>query len=385
MKSNPAISTTLTPTTRRDYDTTRLDYDHGETRLQTMTTRKLKVAILDDYHNLSPAIFSPLSAQIDLSYYASTLNPHDATHRDALIQRLHPYEAIVTMRERTPFPADLVSQLPNLRLLLTQGTRNLALDLPALSAHGVTVTGTTGRPPEAVVVPSTVQHTWGLVLALAREIPRDDARLKTNPQAWQGRPLAMNLAGKTLGILGLGKLGAETARIGVQAFGMRVVAWSANLTQQRADHQAVRMGLEPGVFDVAASKQALFEAADVVSVHCVLSDRSRGVVGRDELARMKPSALLVNTSRGPLVDEQALLECLHAGRIRGAALDVFDREPLPAASPWRSTPWGTAGRSQVVLSPHMGYGEEEQIQGWYRECADNLRRWLAGEEVMRLN
>lgn len=342
----------------------------------------MKVAILDDYQNLSSPIFAPLASQIDLTHHPSTLKPRDPTQRNALIQRLQPYEAIVTMRERTPFPADLVHALPNLRLLLTQGTRNLALDLDACTAHGITVTGTTSRPPG---VPSTVQHTWALILDLARQICRDDATIKNDPHGWQGSPLAMNLSCKTLGVLGLGKLGAETARIAIQAFGMRVVAWSGNLTQERADEQAVAHGLPVGSFEVAGSKRAFFEGSDVVSVHYVLSERSRGIIGPEELRAMKSSALLVNTSRGPLVDEAALLDCLMAGRIRGAALDVFDLEPLPSGSPWRSTGWGRDGRSQVVLSPHMGYGEEEQIQGWYKECADNLRRWLAGEEVLRLN
>lgn len=337
----------------------------------------MKVAILDDYQNLSHPIFSSLP-EVEIAHYASTLNPSDPTQLEALIQRLQPYEAIVTMRERTPFPAALVQALPNLRILLTQSTRNLALDLPALSAQGVTVTGTTSRAPG---VHSTVQHTWALILDLAREISRDDTALKTNPTAWQGSPLAMNLSGKTLGILGLGKLGAETARIGIMAFGMRVVAWSTNLTQERADEQAVARGLPKGAFEVAGSKRAFFEAADVVSVHHVLSGRSRGMIGVEELAAMKASALLVNTSRGPLVDEKALLECLNAGRIRGAALDVFDLEPLPAGSPWRTTGWGRDGRSQVVLSPHMGYGEEEQLIGWYRECAENLQKFMAGQDV----
>lgn len=337
----------------------------------------MRVAVLDDYQNLSQPIFSSLP-DIQVDYYASTLNPHDASQLPSLIQRLEPYEAIVTMRERTPFPAALVHALPHLRLLLTQGTRNLALDLPALSAQGVTVTGTTSRPPG---VHSTVQHAWALILALAREIPRDDAALKTNPSAWQNSPLAMNLSGKTLGILGLGKLGAETARIGNMAFGMRVVAWSTNLTQERADEQAVAHGLAAGTFKVAGSKRAFFEAADVVSVHQVLSGRSRGIIGTEELRAMKGSAVLVNTSRGPLVDEKALLECLNAGGIRGAALDVFDLEPLPPTSPWRTTGWGHDGRSQVVLSPHMGYGDEEQLVGWYRECAANLQAFIAGHSL----
>ena len=285
------------------------------------------------------------------------------------------------MRERTPFPAELVHALPNLRLLLTQSTRNLALDLSACADRGVVVAGTASRPAG---LHSTVQHTWALILGLARHIARDDAAVKRG--GWQGSTLATNISGKTLGILGLGKLGAQTARIAVLAFGMRVIAWSSGLTQEKADEQAQTQGLPAGSFVVASSKAAFFQQADVVSLHYVLSERSRGIVGKAELQSMRPSALLVNTSRGPLIDEEALLEVLNSGRIRGAALDVFDIEPLPVNSPWRTTRWGQEGRSEVVLSPHMGYGEDEQIHGWYQELAANLERWLDGEEVqLRMN
>lgn len=195
----------------------------------------------------------------------------------------------------------------------------------------------------------------------------------------------MNLAGKTLGLVGLGKLGAEVARVAVLAFDMRVVAWSENLTGEKVGAVAKEVGVEAGKMRCARSKEELFEVADVVSLHYVLSERSRGVVGRAELGRMKEGALLVNTSRGPLVEEKALLETLSRGRIRGAALDVFDLEPLPADSPWRTTAWGTEGRSEVVLTPHMGYGDE-QIHAWYEEVAQNLARWLDGRELTtRLN
>lgn len=342
----------------------------------------MKVAILDDYQSLSTKHFTPLL--VDLSHYPDTLNPRDAAQRSALIQRLQPYHAIVTMRERTPFPAEVIQSLPHLQLLLTQGTRNLALDLDACSARGVVVAGTTSRPPG---VHSTVQHTWALILGLARHIPRDDARIKDpSGSGWQGSPLATNISRKTLGIVGLGKLGAQVARIGVLAFEMRVIAWSSNLTQEKADEQAVALGLPRGTFEAVSDKTAFFERADVVSVHQVLSERSRGVVGRAELESMRAGAILVNTARGPVVDEGALLETLEAGRIRGAALDVFDVEPLPRDSPWRTTAWGCQGRSEVVLSPHMGYGEEEQLNGWYKELAGSLQKWLAGEEVpVRLN
>jgi len=167
---------------------------------------------------------------------------------------------------------------------------------------------------------------------------------------------------------------------------MRVIAWSTNLTQEKADEQAQAQGLPSGSFEAVSSKPEFFRRADVVSLHNVLSERSRGIVGKTELDTMKSTALLVNTSRGPLIDEAALLEALNAGQIRGAALDVFDTEPLPVDSPWRTTAWGQDGRSEVILSPHMGYGEEEQLNGWYEELAENLQRWLDGEEVQtRMN
>ncbi|GES63637.1 D-isomer specific 2-hydroxyacid dehydrogenase family protein [Aspergillus terreus] len=340
---------------------------------------KPTLAVLDDYQNIAPDHFSHLSSRIDISYFPETLDPRLPAQHDALIARLQPFDIILAMRERTPLSATTLAALPNLKLLLTTGTRNLALDTAYCAAHNIPVAGTCTRPPG---VNSTVQHTWALILALARHIARDDAAVKRG--GWQGS-LGMSLAGKTLGLVGLGKLGGQVGRIAVQAFDMRVTAWSANLTQAAADAQAEALGLPAGSFVVAASKEALFRDADVVSVHYVLSERSRGVVGAPELAAMKPGALLVNTSRGPLVDEAALLDTLRRGGIRGAALDVFDPEPLPADSPWRTTDWGREGRSEVLLTPHMGYGDE-QIHGWYDEVAVNLERWLKGEELQtRLN
>lgn len=340
---------------------------------------KLNVAILDDYQNIAPQYFQHLDSRVSLFFYPHTLDPSDPHQHQALIQRLQPYDVIVTMRERTPFSAETIAALPNLKLLLTTATRNLALDIGACSSRGIPVAGTVGRPPG---VNSTVQHTWALILALARHVARDDAAIKQG--SWQGS-LGMNLSGKTLGLLGVGKLGSGVGKIAVLAFGMNVIAWSTNLTQAKADEQAESHGLPAGSFVAVSSKAEFFRQADVVSLHCVLSDRSRGIVGAEELGLMKPTAMMVNTSRGPLVDEKALLEVLNAGRIRGVALDVFDREPLPADSPWRTTAWG-GGRSEVLLTPHMGYGEEDLLHGWYREMAENLRRWLDGEELQdRMN
>jgi len=230
---------------------------------------------------------------------------------------------------------------------------------------------------------STTTHCWALILGLARQIARDDRLVKNGE--WQGATLATPISGKTLALCGLGRLGAAVGRIAVLAWGMRVICWSTNSTQDKADEVAVSVGLEAGDFEVV-SKEELFKEADVLSVHYVLSERSRGIIGKKELGLMKKSALFVNTSRGPLVDEEALLEVCDAGGISGVALDVFDVEPLPKESHWRTTRWGEEGRAEVVLSPHMGYGEMETLKGWYEDNAKNLERWLKGEElVARLN
>lgn len=223
-----------------------------------------------------------------------------------------------------------------------------------------------------------------MILALARNIAADDAAIKAG--GWQ-TDMAVGLTGKTLGVVGLGRLGAAVARIGILAFGMRVVAWSNSLNQQKADEMAEKLGLplenEHGekTFQVV-EKEKLFQQADIVSLHYVLSERSRGIVGARELAAMKPSSLLVNSSRGPLIDETALLDAVGKGRIRGVALDVFEHEPLPADSPWRSQAWGTKGRSRVLLTPHMGYVEEGIMNAWYAETAENVERWLDGREIL---
>ncbi|KAL2819724.1 D-isomer specific 2-hydroxyacid dehydrogenase [Aspergillus granulosus] len=319
---------------------------------------KPKFAILDDYQGIAAPHFAHLEDRIDIAHFPETLDPRDDAQHAALIERLQPFDVILAMRERTPFKKDTLSQLPNLRLLLTTGTRNLSLDIAYLAERGIPVAGTARRPAGTL---STVQHTWALILALARHIPRDDAALKSGAY-WQGS-LGVNLAGKTLGIVGLGKLGSAVAKIAIEAFSMNVIAWSANLTQEKADQAAESSGLPKGSFRAVTEKLEFFARADVVSLHNVLSERSRGVVGKSELAAMKQTGLLVNTSRGPLIDEGAIWEVLQAGGIQGAAIDVFDPEPLPLDSPWRTTAWGRDGRSEVILSPHMGYGDE-QIHGW---------------------
>ena len=231
----------------------------------------------------------------------------------------------------------------------------------------------------SVDVAATVQHTWALILALATNVPRDHALIPSG--SWlNAMPLNVQLPGLTLGILGLGKLGLGTARIGKIGFGMKLIAWSTNLTQNAADKSAISVGLNAGDITVV-SKEELFGRSDILSVHYVLSDRSRGIVGRDDLALMKPTAMIVNTSRGPLIDEPALLDTLEKGKIRGAALDVFDMEPLPKDSKWRTMAWGKDGRSEVVFTPHTGYSYESSIYGMWEQTRDNLERIARGEEV----
>ena len=286
-----------------------------------------------------------------------------------------------TMRERTPFPEELITSLPNLKLLLTTGTRNNALSLPTLTARGIPVAGTNTNlvaSPE-----STTQHCVALILSLARDIPSNDLSIKSG--GWQ-TGLCTGLAGKVYGVVGLGKLGAATARIMHAAFGMKVVAWSSNLTQEIADAQAVRAGVPvttrsgENTFKVV-SKEELLRTADVVSLHLVLSDRSRNIVSENELALMKPTSFLVNTARGPLIKQEALLDVVNRGAIKGVALDVFDLEPLPADSPWRRTDWGCNGTSRVILTPHTGYAEEEILTDWYKQQAENIIRWARGKPM----
>lgn len=356
-----------------------------------MASQTTPLAILDDYQGIAASKFD--TSRVSITTFPDTLNPKTADGKEALISRLKPFPIVSTMRERTPLPADVLSALPNLKLLLTTGVRNASIDMKTCLERGIIVAGTTGAgrsdrlesgklttPP---AYGSTTQHTWAMILGIARNIARDDAVVKSG--GWQSS-FATGLAGKTLGLLGLGKLGASTARIAVLGFAMKVNAWSSSLTQEKADEKAESLGLPKGKFHVVGSKEELFRTADILSVHYVLSDRSRGMVGEEELSVMKPNALLVNTSRGPLIEEGALLKTLKDGKIRGAALDVFDTEPLPRDSPWRTTKWGQGGSSEVLLSPHMGYAEENTMHAWYEETAENVERWLDGKEVkQRIN
>ncbi|KAK3299909.1 D-isomer specific 2-hydroxyacid dehydrogenase [Chaetomium fimeti] len=357
-------------------------------------SRPVKVAVLDDYQGISEPKFKALDpSKYDVSFFKDTLRPYNRpdTPQDVkgnLVARLEPFTVISTMRERTPFPSELVSRLPNLQLLLTTGNRNLALDLDALQARGIPVVGTGHRAPPGKAGPaladSTTEHCVAMVLAAARNLAQDDAAVKSG--AWQTAP-AVSLRGKVFGVVGLGRLGVAVARIMSVGFGMRVVAWSENLTQERADERAREAGLpvedaEGRKTFAAVGKEELFRTADVVSMHLVLSDRSRGIVTAADLEMMKSTAIFVNTSRGPLVVEEDLLGVLEKGGIRAAALDVFDLEPLPLDSRWRTTKWGQDGRSRVLLTPHMGYVEEATLNAWYDQQVESLQRWEKGEELV---
>lgn len=369
------------------------------------------MGILDDYLNITPPHFAHIpSSKLSLTVFNDALPPYShplttAEQKQTLINRLKPFTVLSSMRERTQFPAALLRKLPNLKLLLATGTQFETFDLDAARELGITVAAAPGRgrvdgktldgrsSPRLEIKKGgshpTTQHTWALILALARNVAADDAVMKRAypgiASSWQ-TDLATGLTGMTLGVVGFGRLGSAVARIGSLAFGMKVVCWSENLTQEKADRKAEEMGLKAydgngdPVFR-AVRKEELFRSADVISMHYVLSERSRGLVAERELELMKKSALLVNTSRGPLVDQNALYEALQTGRIAGAALDVFDLEPLPVDSVWRSTDWGFNGKSRLLLTPHMGYVEEGIMHTWYEETAENVERWLDGKEV----
>jgi phosphoglycerate dehydrogenase-like enzyme len=327
----------------------------------------MRVAILDDYQQVSLAStdWSAVRSLGEIDVFAEHI-----ARTEALVSALEPYDVIVAMRERTAFDAARLSQLPRLRLLVTTGMSNASIDLSAASAQGVTVCGTGG------IGSSTSELTWGLILALLRHIPEEDRRLKMAGRAggaalgvsgsWQ-QTVGTGLDGKRLGVVGLGQQGRRVADIG-RAFGMKVAAWSQNLDPDVAKKAHAK----------AVSKEELFSSADVVTVHYKLSPRSVGLVGAAELALMKPSAYLVNTSRGPLVDSAALLSALRSGSIAGAALDVYDVEPLPLWDPLRSAP-------NVVLTPHLGYVTEDAYQVFYGDAAEDIVAFAEGAPVRVLS
>ncbi|MGY1690319.1 D-2-hydroxyacid dehydrogenase family protein [Geodermatophilus sp. SYSU D01105] len=314
-----------------------------------------RVAVLDDYQSVAAefADWSRVPGPLDVVAFADHLDDEDA-----LVERLAPFDVLVAMRERTPFPRSLLERLPALRLLVTTGARNAAIDLTAARDRGITVCGTGSHAP------GTAELTWALLLAVARHVPAEDAALRAG--RWQ-TTVGTDLAGARLGVVGLGRLGTRVARIG-QAFEMDVVAWSPHLTDDRAAAAGVRR----------VERDELFATADIVTVHLVLGEGTRGIVGRAELGRMRPTAILVNTSRGPVVDEAALVEALSDGRIAGAGLDVYDREPLPADSPLRSAP-------RTVLTPHLGYVTRRGYEVFYREVVEDVAAFLAGSPVRVLD
>lgn len=311
----------------------------------------LRIAVLDDYQ-------SAASTYADWSLLpepAEVVEFHDhVAGSSALVARLAPFDVVVAMRERTAFPRQVLERLPNLRLLVTTGPRNASIDVQAAADHGITVCGTGAHPTGAV------ELTWALILAVTRHVPQEDAAVRAG--AWQ-QTVGTDLAGATLGVIGLGRLGAKVATIG-QAFGMDVIAWSENLTGERAREAGARR----------VEKDELLATADLVTVHLVLSDRTRGLIGRDDLARMKRTAYLINTSRGPIVDEPALVDALRDGTIGGAGLDVFDQEPLRADHPLREL-------RRAVLTPHIGYVTERTYEVFYRDAVDDVAAFLAGTPV----
>ena len=311
----------------------------------------IRVAILDDYQSvaLSMADWPSIGAGVAVHPFHERLG-----REDDIAERLRNFDVIVAMRERTPLPATLIGRLPLLKLIVTTGRRNAAIDVNAAATRGVVVCGTStlSQPP--------VELTWGLILSLARSIPRESAAMRAG--AWQST-MGIGLHGKTLGVIGLGRLGTDVARIG-KAFGMQVIAWSQNLTRDRTDALGVEL----------VAKDALFQRADVVTVHLVLGDRTRGIVGERGLEMMKPTALLINTARGPIVDEHALIHALRHSVIAGAALDVFDEEPLPVDHPLRRL-------ENALLTPHLGYVTTENYRLAYGEAVEDIRAFLGGAPV----
>jgi phosphoglycerate dehydrogenase-like enzyme len=315
----------------------------------------VRVAVLDDYQGVAreTADWSVLPPGTEVQVFRDHL-----VDEAAVAARLEGFDVVVAMRERTPFRRSLLTRLPALRLLVTTGMRNASIDVAAANEAGVVVCGTGGGGG------STAELTWGLILALLRQIPREDAA--TRAGSWQ-TTLGVDLEGKTLGVLGLGRLGTRVATVG-RAFRMEVIAWSQNLTAERA--AAAGATLVP--------KDELLRRADVVSIHLVLSDRTRGLLGARELALMRPTAYLVNTSRGPIVDEAALVEALRAGRIAGAGLDVFDQEPLPPGHPLLTAP-------RTVLTPHLGYVTRETYRVFFGDAVEDIGAFLAGTPLRVLS
>jgi phosphoglycerate dehydrogenase-like enzyme len=314
-----------------------------------------RVAVLDDYQGAAARheAWTSLPDSVEVVFFAD-----HAPDADALVARLRNFEVVVAMRERSAFPRDVLARLPELKLLVTTAWRNAAIEMEAAAELGVVVCGTGAH------LAGTPELTWGLILAVLRHIPLEHASIRAG--AWQQR-VGGDLAGATLGLIGLGTIGAYVARV-AQAFDMRVIAWSHNLTRERC----AEVGAE------LVTKDELLSGSDVVSIHLVLSDRTHGLIGADELALMKPTAILVNTSRGPIVDEGALATTLREGRIAGAGLDVYDHEPLPPDHPFRHLP-------NLVTTPHIGYVTAKTYEVFMRETCEDVVAYLEGEPIRVLN
>ena len=320
----------------------------------------MRVAVLDDYHRIAHTLADWASLGVEVDFFDRPIA------REQLPEVLASYDTLVLMRERTAFPRSVLEQLPALAVVVTTGMRNASLDVEYLAARGVQVYGTgipgyggtALEPPPGV--PSTIEVAWALIFALVKRVAAEDRAMREG--IWQ-RGLPTNLAGATLGLAGLGRLGAQMVAP-AKLFGMEVIAWSQNLTAQRAQAAGARL----------VSRAELFEQADVLSIHLVLSERTRGLVGAGELALMKQSAYLVNTSRGPIVDETALVQALAEGRIAGAGLDVYDTEPLPAGHPLLSL-------ENTVLTPHLGYVSAAALAEMYAQVVEDLAAHLRGEPI----
>jgi phosphoglycerate dehydrogenase-like enzyme len=317
----------------------------------------VRCVVLDDYQGvaLEAADWSQLPDDVEV---VALPDHHDS--EDDVAEALVDAQIVVAMRERTPFRDSLLARLPALRLLITSGMANAAIDLPAAAARGVTVCGTaTSSEP-------TAELTWALIHGVTRHLTTESAAMRSGGR-WQST-VGTNLYGATLGLLGFGKIGVLVGRVGL-AFGMRVQAWSPNLTAERTSVEGVRL---------AASKEELLSSSDIVSIHLRLGDRSRGLLDAAALAAMKPTAFLINTSRAPIVDADALLDALRTGRIAGAGLDVFETEPLPAGDPLRTLP-------NVLATPHLGYVTRDSYRMYYGEAVEDIQAFLAGDPIRVLN
>ena len=318
-----------------------------------------RVAVLDDWQGVArgAADWSALQARAEVVFFTDAF-----ADADDAAAKLADFEIVLSMRERTPLPASLINRLPKLRMLGMTGARNASLDTPACTARGIPVCATQGG---GYSDSATAELALGLLISAARGLAVGDANIRAGGFQ-MGVPVGIGLAGKTLGVIGLGKLGSYMATY-AKALRMNVIAWSPNLTAEKATAAGAKL----------VTKDELMATADAISIHMVLSDRSRGLVGRADIARMKPRAILVNTSRGPIVDEAAMLEALHEGRIV-AALDVYDREPLPANHPLRKAP-------NTVLSPHLGYCVRETWAAFYPQMIENALAFMDGKPVRVVN